>query len=160
MSGIPMIAPDRKLWILPVFLYFPIKPFTVSTPASCALKPYPQSADTRDSESHRSIRRLRRILGKSGLGEWPGRWAEGPMGRVGGAYLWICPFLCRYSRPSSTSLRIVAMAASSKTPLLCSPLATMCLIMSRTEPKDRRQNLPSTFDSFTIIWSHFETKPR
>lgn len=54
-------------------------------------------------------------------------------------YLWICPFLCRYSNPSNTSLRIVAMAGSSRTPLLCSPFATMCLIISRTEPENRRQ---------------------
>lgn len=49
-------------------------------------------------------------------------------------YLWICPFLCRYSRPSSTSFNTVAMLASSRTPVLCSPREMICLITSSTEP--------------------------
>lgn len=48
---------------------------------------------------------------------------------------WICPFLWRYSSPSRTSFRIVAMLASSSTPFLCSPREMMCLIMSNTEPE-------------------------
>ena len=47
---------------------------------------------------------------------------------------WIWPFLWRYSSPSRTSFRMVAMLASSNTPLLCSPREMICLMMSNTEP--------------------------
>ncbi len=47
---------------------------------------------------------------------------------------WICPFLWRYSSPSRTSLRMVAMLASSNTPVLCSPREMICLMISNTEP--------------------------
>lgn len=73
-------------------------------------------------------------------------------------YLWICPFLCRYSSPSSTSRSIVAIVDSSRTPLLCSPFATMCLIISRTEPENRRHNFLKISKSFDIIQIHFRIK--
>lgn len=47
---------------------------------------------------------------------------------------WICPFLWRYSSPSRTSFKMVAMLASSNTPVLCSPREMICLMMSKTEP--------------------------
>lgn len=54
------------------------------------------------------------------------------------SYLWICPFLWRYSRPWRTSFSTVAILASSSTPVLCSPLEMMCLITSNTEPATKR----------------------
>lgn len=50
------------------------------------------------------------------------------------SHRWICPFLWRYSSPSRTSFRMVAMLASSNTPVLCSPREMICLMMSNTEP--------------------------
>lgn len=52
---------------------------------------------------------------------------------------WICPFLWRYSSPSSTSFKMVAMLASSSTPVLCSPREMICLMMSSTEPASQAQ---------------------
>ena len=58
-------------------------------------------------------------------------------------YRWICPFLWRYSSPSKTSFRMLAMLASSNTPLLCSPREMMCLMMSNTEPERREAEADS-----------------
>lgn len=73
-------------------------------------------------------------------------------------YLWICPFLCRYSSPSNTSRSMVAMVGSSSTPFLCSPFATICLIISRTEPENGKHNSLKDVSSFHIIQNHFEIK--
>lgn len=52
---------------------------------------------------------------------------------------WICPFLWRYSSPSNTSLNMVAMLASSNTPVLCSPREMICLMISNTEPERKAE---------------------
>lgn len=59
--------------------------------------------------------------------------------RVMRTHRWICPFLWRYSSPSRTSLKMVAMLASSNTPVLCSPREMVCLMMSKTEPTRQAQ---------------------
>lgn len=84
-----------------------------------------------------------------------------PVRRATSSHLWICPFLCRYSRPSSTSLNTVAMLASSRTPVLCSPLEMICLITSSTEPAKQRWDGGRSFHTLCATWEniavhHFE----
>lgn len=76
---------------------------------------------------------------------------------------WICPFLWRYSSPSKTSFRIVAMLASSNTPFLCSPREMMCLMMSNTEPGRKAEACHEThrpfFDLLSLWKSATHRKP-
>ena len=51
-------------------------------------------------------------------------------------YLWICLLPWKYSSPSNTSLSMVAMTISSRTPPFV-PLDTMCFMMSNSEPLGR-----------------------
>ena len=44
------------------------------------------------------------------------------------------PLAWKYSKPWSTPFKTVAMVTSSRTPPLESPSATMCLIMSSSDP--------------------------
>ena len=53
------------------------------------------------------------------------------------SYLCICLLLWKYSSPCRTSLSMVAMTVSSRTPPFA-PLATISLIMSNSEPKHSR----------------------
>lgn len=71
-------------------------------------------------------------------------------------YLWIWPLLWKYSSPLSTSLRTVAIVASSKTPCLQFDVFILCLIISkRLPPKTNNDNINNTVSStrFTCIQS-------
>lgn len=85
---------------------------------------------------------------------WKARWSmEGDHTRRT-SHRWICPFLWRYSRPSNTSFKMVAMQASSNTPDLCSPREMMCLMMSKTEPGGRQGGKKGL-----RTWWHFHAPP-
>lgn len=60
--------------------------------------------------------------------------------KVSNIHLWIWPLLWKYSSPLSTSLKTVAIVASSKTPCLQFVAFILCLMISNRLPPNMKNN--------------------